>query len=98
MAPDTRTSARARANEETFAKANERIRLTAESYDFGESVPFLCECSEPTCFESVRLSLANYREARDGAGGFILVPGHEDPEVERIVARGDGYLVVEKSL
>jgi hypothetical protein len=97
MAPDARTS-RARETGETFANANERIRMTAESYDFGEPVPFLCECSEVTCVESIRLSLATYREARAGAGAFIVLPGHEDPEVERVVARGNGYLVVEKAL
>jgi hypothetical protein len=41
--------------------------------------------------ENVRLSLTNYRAARAESTAFILLPGHDDPLVERIVARGDGY-------
>jgi hypothetical protein len=96
MASDGQASSRVRENEETFAKANEQIRVSAERYDFDQEVPFLCECSEVTCTESVRLSLATYREARDGGGAFILLPRHVDPRVERIVAHGDGYVLVEK--
>jgi hypothetical protein len=89
-------SQRVRENEEAFAKANERIRASAERYDFDEAVPFLCECSRLTCTESIRLSLTDYREARARAEAFILVPGHDDPHVERIVADGTGYVLVEK--
>ena len=96
--PDSRVlaNARARKNEETFAKANDQIRASAERYDFDQLVPFLCECSRPTCVESIRLSVKSYREARDGGAAFILLPGHEDPRVERIVAQGTGYVLVEK--
>ena len=96
MASDAQASSRVRENEETFAKANEQIRVSAEEYEFEEAVPFLCECSELTCTESVRLPLKNYREARAQDGAFILRPGHDDPRVERIVAQGDGYVLVEK--
>lgn len=97
MATDGRTNPeRVRENEETFARANERIRASAELYDFDEPVPFLCECSEVSCTESMRLSLTNYREARARAEAFILLPGHVDPHVERIVADGAGYVLVEK--
>jgi hypothetical protein len=95
MAFDEQTSSRLRENEETFAKANEKIRVRAEQYEFEEAVPFLCECSEMTCTESVRLSLNTYREARAEGEAFILLPGHDDPRVERIVAHGDGYVLVE---
>lgn len=91
------SAARVRENEETFAKANEQIRTSAEQYDFNGAVPFLCECSEVGCTENVRLSLTGYREARGrSAAAFILLPGHDDPHVERIIAQGDGYVLVEK--
>jgi hypothetical protein len=89
-------SARVRKNEETFAKANEQIRTSAEQYDFDEAVPFLCECSEVSCTESIRLSVTDYREARGYGPVFILLPGHDDPHVERIVAHRQGYVLVEK--
>ncbi len=96
LSPQLRASTRVRENEETFARANEQIRATAERYDFDHLVPFLCECSEATCTEISRLSIKSYREARDGGEAFILLPGHEDPSVERVVAHGNGYLLVEK--
>jgi hypothetical protein len=97
MASDRQAnSARVRENEETFARANDQIRTSAERYDFNEAVPFLCECSEASCTESIRLSLSDYREARGEGAAFILLPGHDDPHVERIVAQGDGYVLVEK--
>jgi hypothetical protein len=97
MASDRRTnSERVRENEETFAKANEQIRASAEKYEFAEAVPFLCECSKVSCTETIRLSLTTYREARAQGDAFILLPGHDDPHVERIVGEGAGYVLVEK--
>jgi hypothetical protein len=96
MQTDGTRDSRARENEETFARANEQIRETAERYDFDSSVPFLCECSEETCVQSVPLSLTSYRQARAGGKAFIVLPGHENDDVERVVARRDGYLLVEK--
>jgi hypothetical protein len=99
MASDRRPDAeRVREVQETFARANEQIRASAEKYDFQDHVPFLCECSDVTCTGSVRLSLTNYREARAWSDAFLLLPGHDDPDVERIAARGDGYLLIRKSL
>lgn len=94
MASDRDT--RVRENEETFASANERIRASAERYDFDQLVPFICECSNTTCTETIRLSVETYRQAKDGGDAFILLSGHEDSQVEKIVAHGDGYVLVEK--
>jgi hypothetical protein len=98
MAAGRRPNAeRVREIQETFARANEQICASAEKYDFQDRVPFLCECSDVTCTSSVRLLLTNYREAR-ACDAFLLLPGHDDPDVERIAARGDGYLLIRKSL
>jgi hypothetical protein len=95
MSSDGRTNAaQIREIRETFVRANEQIRASAEKYNFEHQVPFLCECSEVTCTGSVRLSLTTYREARTSIDRFLLLPGHDDPQVERIVARGDGYVLV----
>jgi hypothetical protein len=91
-----RSQAAARSNEETFAKANEQIRATAEAYEFDEAVPFLCECSKVNCMETIRLPLTTYREARRRGDAFILREGHNDPRVEHIVGNVAGYILVEK--
>ena len=95
MASDRRPDAeRVREVREMFARANEQIRASAEKYDVQDNVPFLCECSDVTCTRSVRLSLAKYREARAWSDAFLLLPGHDDPRLERIAAQGDGYVLI----
>ena len=94
--PHARSEAAARNNEETFAKANEEIRATAEEYEFDEAVPFLCECSNVGCMETIQLPLTTYREARGRGDAFILREGHNDSRVEHIVGTVAGYILVEK--
>ena len=94
--PPSRSERAARRNEETFAKANEQIRETAEQYQFDDNVPFLCECSKVDCLETIRLPLATYREARGRGDAFILREGHNDPSVEHIVGSVADYVLVEK--
>jgi hypothetical protein len=44
----------------------------------------------------LRAPLEDYEEVRSDGTHFLLVPGHEEPSVERIVQRADGFHVVEK--
>ena len=90
------TNGRVRKNEETFADANEQIRERAERFEFDEAVPFLCECSNVACAATIALPLTTYREARARGDVFILVAGHDDPRVERIVGKAAEHILVEK--
>jgi hypothetical protein len=87
-------------NQSTFRDANERIERAAQSHRFEESqrVPFLCECADPGCTESVMLTLADYEAVRAHADRFFLIAGHEaaGETRERILEAADGYSVVEK--
>jgi len=40
--------------------------------------------------------LTTYREARARGDVFILVAGHDDPRVERIVGKAAEHILVEK--
>jgi hypothetical protein len=84
------------ADQSAFAEANDRIRARAEEWGFRAAVPFLCECSKLSCTETMQLSLATYRRARERSHAFIVLAGHDDPQVERIVADGAGFVLVEK--
>ena len=64
-------------NQATFREANERIRAAAGVYDVATPVPFICECSDPTCSEVVRLELDQYEEIRADSRHFLNVPGHQ---------------------
>jgi hypothetical protein len=57
---------------------------------------FLCECSNLDCTEIVFVDLATYEEVRRHDQRFFVRTGHDIPEIERIVAEGSGYVVVEK--
>jgi hypothetical protein len=92
----TSTTALAK-NEELFRNVNERI----EEISFG--VPrdelllgFLCECDRDGCVEKVEAARAEYERVRAEPTHFIVLPGHEDPRVERVIASTDRFVVVEK--
>jgi len=91
-------AAKARENEERFAHANAQIAAKAESlhFEMAGGFPFLCECSDLGCTMIIRLSLSSYRAAKAHDGAFILVPGHEDAQVEHVVAGSNGFILVEK--
>jgi hypothetical protein len=66
-------------HENMFRRLNERIKLLVETFHaFGEegTAPFVCECSDETCFAPVELTIARYEEIRATEGGRVLVPGH----------------------
>jgi len=93
-----RRLARAEKNEEAFKQHNERRAQQEEAggYPPDEPVPFVCECDDPACAHAVELPLAEYEHAVAPPDQFIVLPGHEDPKVERIIDQRPGYLVVSK--
>ncbi len=96
MSAEPPTNGRFRKNEQTFANANEQIRASAEQFEFDEAVPFLCECSDVECAATIALPLTTYREARARGDVFILLSGHDDPRVERVVGQAAEHILVEK--
>ena|SRR5690348_5280537 len=101
MAAEDDTRARKLAmNHSAFRSANERLRRSAQSHHFEihQRVPFICECDDQGCSETVMLSLEDYEHVRAHPTWFLLVAGHEDENAaqERIVDAEQGYAVVEK--
>src|SRR6185437_1318518 len=74
-------------NEALFREVNERIReITAgQAVPLDEFVIFQCECGRLDCQEQAHLSLAEYEAVRAEPNRFIVLQGHELPEVERVV-------------
>jgi hypothetical protein len=86
-------------NESAFRTANDRLRDAALSYHFlpDQRVPFMCECSDRECRETVLLGIEEYEHIRAHPTWFLLAAGHEDDDaMERIVDAEHGYVVVEK--
>jgi hypothetical protein len=87
-------------NEALLREVNERIAELGESAQAWEpdgTIDFLCECgTDGGCGERIRIPLSAYRQARAEADRFVLLPGHETPEIERPVVRTDDYVIVDK--
>ena len=88
-------------NEALFREFNERVERVADASDLREEgdslrIEFVCECGNLDCLERVELTRAAYEEVRSDPRRFVVVPGHEDLDVARVVGRAGGYLVVEK--
>ena len=93
---DDRRAQRLALNETIFRKANEDMRTVGDrlQYDFQA---FVCECADINCDENVPLPLERYREVRASPSMFFILPGHENPELEQIVDREEGFSIIEKT-
>jgi hypothetical protein len=93
---------RAAKNQSLFREVNERIEeLDASPSMLAEvealrTIDFICECMDDACVDRVALPLARYEEIRSDGNSFVVAVGHNVPDVEDIVAEGDGYVVVRK--
>jgi len=85
-------------NEAAFRAVNERMSEWPEHQQAPatETIPFVCECGDRTCFERVYLTRPQYEAVRADSSRFAVTPGHELPEIERVVERHPGHLVLEK--
>jgi acetone carboxylase gamma subunit len=78
---------------------NERVAEVAEKFIADESsdrVDFSCECGSAACTQQIAMTVVEYETVRAEPTRFAVIPGHEMPEIERVVARHPNYLVVEK--
>ena len=82
-------------NEKLFREVNERIEQMQNGFSNADQ-HWVCECGDETCFDKLTVSLDEYRDVRSRDDWFLIAPGHEKVEVERVVERRDGYWVVEK--
>ena len=81
--------------EALFRDVNERIAESAERFDAGGS-DFVCECSDPNCTHRVSASLEEYEEVRAEPTTFLVAPGHEQNDIERVVADRGHFRIVDK--
>jgi hypothetical protein len=86
-------------NEALYRQVNERIEDLSEAFSMRTGdFAIVCECGELECMEQVVVSREVYEQTRENPNRFIVKPGHELKDIERIVKRygGDTYVVVEK--
>ena len=83
-------------NEAIFRASNERLKERLSALAVDGRVPFVCECGDSDCLETVELTWEAYEAVREDASHFFMLRGHEDEETEEVVARADGYIVTAK--
>jgi hypothetical protein len=81
--------------EALFRDVNERIAESAERFD-AEGTDFVCECADPECTHRVQASLAEYEEVRAEPTTFLVLPGHEEGDIERVVSDLGRFRIVDK--
>ncbi len=87
---------RAAHNQSLFRRVNERIDKLNAALTVAEAPRYVCECLRLECADVLVLSHLEYERVRSYPTHFVIVPGHEDAEVESVVQRTDWYLIVQK--
>jgi hypothetical protein len=86
-------------NEELFREVNLNIVELEEQAgrtDSAESLPLICECALTGCSASIEVDAGTFARVRESPMRFLVATGHEQPDVEEVVERREGYLIVEK--
>ena len=76
-----------------FRAINEEI----SHLDGAEPMRYLCECGNPACTEGILLPPGALERLHSSPRHFVVLEGHEIPDVESVVDRADGYLIVCKN-
>ena len=85
-------------NEVLFREVNERVEEINEALDGSGDLLmiFVCECGNTDCVERIELRRAEYEAIRDNPKHFVVLPGHEDLRIARVVEQHDDFFVAEK--
>src|SRR3954469_25472256 len=96
--PDTGRAERIARNEARFRELNSELErgLASISRDPDERAAFVCECGRADCSQMVKLPLDDYQRAHEADDHFVVLPGHEVPDVERVIEEHDDWSVIEK--
>jgi hypothetical protein len=88
-------------NEALFREVNERVeelsnKLAGAGDEDSLLAGFVCECSQAACTDLLQVTYRTYEAVRENPRRFLVLPGHEDLQVDRVMERHKDYFVVEK--
>lgn len=93
---DDLTRRRLKHNEAVFRTINDEIDELGAGGSRSTRA-FVCECADPSCTATLRLTHAEYEHIRSEPKHYILIPGHQVPEIEDVVEQSPDHIVVEKT-
>ena len=84
-------------NEAIFRNVNEQIEGISKALsDLTQTMDVVCECADITCADRILVTVRAYERVRADPVLFIVLPGHEQLDVEEVVGNYDTYRVVRK--
>jgi hypothetical protein len=85
-------------NEVLFRRVNEQMRALDQKLGAvsGEPHAFICECGDLECGERIFLRVEEYEQIHADGARFVIVPGHEQPDVEDVLEDRGAYFVIRK--
>ena len=88
-------------NEVVFKQHNEKIleqvnQVIPEGNRELFMVSFVCECSDETCHQRIELTVEQFHRYSTNPKRFIIIPGHEQSDIEQIIEHFPFFDIVEK--
>ena len=85
-------------NEAMYRTVNRELEYAAKQHGDqpSDELEIVCECGQPGCTATLTMTIAEYDDIHRERDRFAVAPGHEDPALEHVVKRTDGYVAVEK--
>jgi hypothetical protein len=77
-------------------EVNEGIERGQWPGEDADPVRFRCECARLGCNLLLEVTLSAYEQVRSHPRRFVMIDGHQVPELETVVQREPGYVVVQK--
>jgi hypothetical protein len=92
---DDLTKRRLAHNEDLFREVNQ-AREQASAGAEEAKLAFVCECSDRDCTGRIEMTAGEFEQIRQSERRYAVLPGHEIPEIERIVEDRGAFEVVDK--
>jgi hypothetical protein len=94
--------ARGGRNQREFRYANTRLLdaisgPSATAGGRGQLIPFLCECADEKCWDSIRITVGRYESIHLDERDYVILPGHLRIAGEEILEENKFYEVVKKA-
>jgi hypothetical protein len=83
-------------NEAIFRVGNERMAAWEERHRETEVEEYMCECADEECRAKIPLRQSDYEHIRSRSDHFVVVPGHEIPDVETVIEEHGDWVMIEK--
>ena len=69
---------------------------TPDEFHDDLKIDFYCECSDDNCTNRVPMTFKEYDTLHNSPAKFVLVKGHQSPEVEKVTKTEADRIVVDK--